>query len=518
MSANGINKIKSKYCMKIIFSHVNEINKMKIINYNKNLQSKLDIGIHNYIFHDVYKKISEDKKDIKYINFNSILNILKNITNENRQNEIIIALCKDLNIKYSNKIFIKLDINDLLSFSYFQLLSSIQPPIKIILLLSPGDYYDENKYYKIIKSFIKIIENCDNKIGGFDFDINFGMSELKLMFPKAILDIMNKSYKNIEYLRISCEFLNYLISEKYFNFLYNDYKLIKIFANTDSNINEYENFITLFKNIKNNFKPNELRLKKYDTEYPEDNNYYYSKNENGDDKFLDLNNMGSLNKLKLDKLYSFCQFNQETVINLNKLYINHTFIDYSENNIKFSNLKYLTIKDTILDSVLNSKNINFDSFSNLEHLTVDILASIDFLVLKKILKSSANKLIEFNIYDSYDLTESIDGDYYEIYKQGNEKEKEEESEMDIESDFEFEDEVKKINNEFGDTILELKNLKYLRIFNFNVEYNPFINILLEKYSNENLIEFESNIITHSSANYFINNNPNLKVIKLLDEI
>ena len=95
---------------------------------------------------------------------------------------------------------------------------------------------------------------------------------------------------------------------------------------------------------------------------------------------------------------------------MNNLYINHTFIDYSENNIKFSNLKYLTIKDTILDSVLNSKNINFDSFSNLEHLTVDILASIDFLVLKKILKSSANKLIEFNIYDSYDLTESIDGD------------------------------------------------------------------------------------------------------------
>ena len=207
----------------------------------------------------------------------------------------------------------------------------------------------------------------------------------------------------------------------------------------------------------------------------------------------------------------------QKMINLNNLYINHTFIDYSENNIKFSNLKYLTIKDTILDSVLNSKNINFDSFSNLEHLTVDILASIDFLVLKKILKSSANKLIEFNIYDSYDLTESIDGDYYEIYKQGNEKEKEEESEMDIESDFEFEDEVKKINNEFGDTILELKNLKYLRIFNFNVEYNPFINILLEKYSNKNLIEFESNIITHSSAKYFINNNPNLKKIKLLDE-
>ena len=115
------------------------------------------------------------------------------------------------------------------------------------------------------------------------------------------------------------------------------------------------------------------------------------------------------------------------------------------------------------------------------------------------------------------MTESIDGDYYEIYKQGNEKEKEEESEMDIESDFEFEDEVKKINNEFGDTILELKNLKYLRIFNFDVEYNPFINILLEKYSNENLIEFESNIITHSSAKYFINNNPNLKKIKLLDE-
>ena len=81
---------------------------------------------------------------------------------------------------------------------------------------------------------------------------------------------------------------------------------------------------------------------------------------------LDLNDMQSLNKLKLDKLCNFCQINQKTIKNLNNLYINHTFIDYSENNINFSNLKSLTIKDSILDSVVNFQKIDSESFFNLD--------------------------------------------------------------------------------------------------------------------------------------------------------
>ena len=229
--------------------------------------------------------------------------------------------------------------------------------------------------------------------------------------------------------------------------------------------------------------------------------------------------MGSINILKLDKLYSFCQIDAEISRNLRSLYINHTYIDYSDKNIKFSNLKYLTIKDTILDSVFNTNKIDFDSFSNLEHFTIDILATIDFIVLNKILKSSANKIIEFNITYLNELTCSIDEDYYNYYikevnenkKQKDEEEEVEENEMEIESESEFDNTMDKISKEFGETILELKELKYLRIYNF--DSCPFIKLLLKKYMNENLIEFETDCIKLSSAKQFLKNNPNIKKLK-----
>ena len=58
-----INNIKSKFCIKIIFSFVDEGTKLKLINYNKNLQNKLNIGLINYkIFTKKY--IIIDKKGI----------------------------------------------------------------------------------------------------------------------------------------------------------------------------------------------------------------------------------------------------------------------------------------------------------------------------------------------------------------------------------------------------------------------------------------------------------------------
>ena len=75
-----------------------------------------------------------------------------------------------------------------------------------------------------------------------------------------MLDKMNKSYNNIEYLRISGSFINYLIKEKYFNILCDGCKIIKIYIN-DNDTNDYEYFITSFKKIKNYLKPKELTIK-----------------------------------------------------------------------------------------------------------------------------------------------------------------------------------------------------------------------------------------------------------------
>ena len=129
---------------------------MKIINYNKSLQSKLDIGIHNYIFYDLYKQINEDKKDIKYIKCNTIFNSLKIITNKNILEIILTDLFKDFNKKYLNKIYIKFFIEEPLTFEHFKFLMSIEPAIKFILLFSPGyltsyDGKDSNIRNQLIK-------------------------------------------------------------------------------------------------------------------------------------------------------------------------------------------------------------------------------------------------------------------------------------------------------------------------------------------------------------------------------
>ena len=49
---SNINSIKSSYILKLVFSFLNEEQKMKIIIYNKQIQKKLDVNI------EVYKKIS----------------------------------------------------------------------------------------------------------------------------------------------------------------------------------------------------------------------------------------------------------------------------------------------------------------------------------------------------------------------------------------------------------------------------------------------------------------------------
>ena len=43
-----LKKIKSSYFVNIIFTYIDEKQKLKLIRYNKNLQKNLDITINNY--------------------------------------------------------------------------------------------------------------------------------------------------------------------------------------------------------------------------------------------------------------------------------------------------------------------------------------------------------------------------------------------------------------------------------------------------------------------------------------
>ena len=60
-----LNKIKSNYIMKVIFSNLNEKNKLKIIKYNKNLQNKLSVNLINYkLYTGIYIEY-ESKTEVK---------------------------------------------------------------------------------------------------------------------------------------------------------------------------------------------------------------------------------------------------------------------------------------------------------------------------------------------------------------------------------------------------------------------------------------------------------------------
>ena len=43
-----LENIKSVYFIKMFFSQINEVIKLKIVKYNKNLQNKLSINLKNY--------------------------------------------------------------------------------------------------------------------------------------------------------------------------------------------------------------------------------------------------------------------------------------------------------------------------------------------------------------------------------------------------------------------------------------------------------------------------------------
>ena len=65
--------VKSTYFSKIVFSFVDEEQKLKLIQYNKNLQKQLDININNYILYKGKCIIYESKGKGKEYYYNNDL-------------------------------------------------------------------------------------------------------------------------------------------------------------------------------------------------------------------------------------------------------------------------------------------------------------------------------------------------------------------------------------------------------------------------------------------------------------
>ena len=70
----NLKNIKSKYIIKILFFHLNEKIKLKLIQYNKNLQNTIDINLNNYIFFSGrYIEFEADGKGKEYDGYNGNL-------------------------------------------------------------------------------------------------------------------------------------------------------------------------------------------------------------------------------------------------------------------------------------------------------------------------------------------------------------------------------------------------------------------------------------------------------------
>ena len=69
-----LKNVKSSYFLKIIFSHITEGRKLKIIKYNKNIQNKININLINYkIYSGSYIIYEENGKGKEYDRYNDKL-------------------------------------------------------------------------------------------------------------------------------------------------------------------------------------------------------------------------------------------------------------------------------------------------------------------------------------------------------------------------------------------------------------------------------------------------------------
>ena len=68
----NLKNIKSKYIIKILFFHLDEKIKLKLIKYDKNLQNTIDINLNNYkFFSGRYIEFEADGKGKEYYGYNN---------------------------------------------------------------------------------------------------------------------------------------------------------------------------------------------------------------------------------------------------------------------------------------------------------------------------------------------------------------------------------------------------------------------------------------------------------------
>ncbi len=72
--------------------------------------------------------------------------------------------------------------------------------------------------------------------------------------------------------------------------------------------------------------------------------------------------MSNIKNLEFNGLNISCAMYNEISNKLSNLFINHTFMDYKDKLIQFSNLKALNIENIYLSEVFNINNVDFHNY------------------------------------------------------------------------------------------------------------------------------------------------------------
>ena len=514
-SINFAKKIHSRFIIRLIFSYLNEKKELEIVKYNKELKTKLDIGIYKYIFYQIYSKSKLiDSKDKIIIDFNdnknqnSLYNLIdKKIKNMKRKQQILTNFFNDI-FKRNPDIYINyFTNNDSYSLNQFKFLISFNPIIKIILQIDLSCFILENRNDKDYKTKIQILQIIDKKdiIFGIDFGLNSPPKEER-SFQNNILNIINNAIKKVKYIKLPCKLIIDLINKQYLSFFENNFLKFEIYID---NINYFSFFLSIFIEIIQFYlETEELIIKNGNLYY----DLYNFRKAN-----LNISEIKSLKKLVLYNLGCQFEFESETTKRLFLLDVSNVSVHYSSKLVKFSNLNTLIIKDTCLGEILNIKKIDFKSFSNLECLIIDIHCLSCLIILNELIKYSLN-LIEFDISYAFEekyanrelIEEEIDEYNLNLNSCDDNEEESEDDETNIFKKYKLI--LKKMQLQLFDNLIKLENIKILRINDFESD-SVFTSGLLDEYENENLVEFQSNCISLSNAKNFIENHPYIKTFE-----
>ena len=348
-------------------------------------------------------------------------------------------------------------------------------------------------------------------------------------FLVSFLNKINKKFEDLEYVRIHSHLLNSLINRDKIKFFEKNFKKFEIYNENES---YFIKFIENIDKIKSNLKTEELKIILLDEKTKQIGK-------------LDLSNI-NIKKLELKGIYnikkpidSYCILDDKTIKNLESLVIYKTPIFFKEmDNVIFPNLNTLNISGIDFGKIFK-KNVllNNNTFPKISHLTLEIISIFDYLYITQILEYSKLTLIELNLLANFDSDIKKEKNEHSHENDDNNSDNDDDNDNNSDNDNIINDNIINDNNDNNDNnekdkgevdystvedlyvklsnaILDLKNLKYLRINNFFSFYN-FIDIILTKYKSDKLIEFKSNCIKLIDAKTFIKNNNNLKIIDLV---